>query len=173
MKHAKAEHGRPIKWINRCRGTTPYFIRSSRPDVHLESMKVMARRLLAAEATSRSEHDAHVYEAIRVYEKLRISLTRFAGPDGFTALMRRALVLARMEVPSLVVVNILSDGSIEGLVEISADSKEAGIESTVAITSNFLDLLVTFIGESLTLRLISDAWPDASLGNLISERETL
>ena len=38
---------------------------------------------------------------LRVFERLRISLTQFIGADGFTALMRRSLALARSEVPSL------------------------------------------------------------------------
>ena len=51
-------------------------------------------RIARASATG-----AHVHEAVRLCEKLRISLTRFAGADGFISLLRRALVLARAEVP--------------------------------------------------------------------------
>ena len=43
----------------------------------------LARRLLAVEAASKSVPHGHVHEAVRVCEKLRISLTRFAGSDGF------------------------------------------------------------------------------------------
>ena len=64
-------------------------------------MQALARRLLAVEAASQTAADPHVHEAVRVCEKLRISLTRFAGADGFTALLRRALALARAEVPAL------------------------------------------------------------------------
>ncbi len=38
-----------------------------------------------------------------------------------------------------------------------------GVEAAVAITAHLLGLLVTFIGEPLTLRLVREAWPDASL----------
>ena len=46
-------------------------------------MRDLARRLLAAEAASQTAAGPHVHEAVRVCEKLRISLTRFAGADGF------------------------------------------------------------------------------------------
>jgi len=143
--------------------TRNILLKSCSMDANSEPMKDLARSLLAAEAASHPDVDSQVHEALRVLEKLRISLTRFAGPDGFTALMRRALAMARGEVSSLQSVNILSDGSIKGLDEVSANSMDLGVEATVVITANLLTLLVTFIGEPLTIRLISDAWPDASM----------
>ena len=64
------------------------------------SMRDFARRLLAAEAASQIAPGVQVHEAARVCEKLQISLTRFAGSDGFKSLLRRALALASAEVPS-------------------------------------------------------------------------
>ena len=65
------------------------------------SIRDRARRLLAVEAANESTSHPRAHEAVRVCEKLRISLTRFAGADGFTSLLRRALALARAEVPAL------------------------------------------------------------------------
>ena len=127
------------------------------------SMRDLARRLLAVEAASQSAADPHGHEAVRVCEKLRVSLTRFAGADGFAALLRRALALARAEVPALHSVKVKPDGSLEGLEELAAMRATAGAEAAVAITAHLLGLLVTFIGEPLTLRLVREAWPDASL----------
>lgn len=126
-------------------------------------MKDLARRLLAVEAARHSEAYPHVREALRVYEKLRVSLTRFAGSEGFTALMRRALNLARADVPSLEAVCVRPDGSIDGLEDVSGDAGEGGLDATVALTAHLLALLVVFVGEPLTRRLISDAWPDTAL----------
>lgn len=123
-------------------------------------MRDLARRLLALEAASQSATDTHAHEAERVFEKLRISLTRFAGADGFTALSRRALALARADVPSLQSVKVDADGRLKGLEEVAADT---AIEATTAITAHLLGLLATFIGEPLTLRLVREAWPDSSL----------
>lgn len=104
-----------------------------------------------------------MHQAVRVCEKLRISLTRFAGADGFTSLLRRALALARSEVPVLHGMQVKADGSLEGLEELVADHSSRGVEAAAAITTHLLGLLVTFIGEPLTLRLVREAWPDAAL----------
>jgi hypothetical protein len=121
-------------------------------------MRDFARRLLAVEAASPSDTHTRAHEAVRVCEKLRISLTRFAGADGFTSLLRRTLVLARAEVPSLNEIQIKPDGSLEDLATIPD-----GNDAAVAIIAHLLALLVTFIGEPLTLRLLCEAWPDGSL----------
>ena len=126
------------------------------------STRAWARQLLAVEAANPSASDAPVDEAARVSEKLRISLTRFVGADGFTALLRRAVALARADVPSLQSVKVTADGRLEGAKELAADAG-MDVEAAIAITEHVLELLVNFIGEPLTLRLMRDAWPDASL----------
>ena len=70
-------------------------------DTPSPSIRDLARRLLAAEAASQSAAEPRAHAAVRVCEKLRVSLTRFAGVDGFAALLRWALALAREEVPAL------------------------------------------------------------------------
>jgi len=120
-------------------------------------MHNLARRLLAVETARKSDTDARMHEAVLVCEKLRISLTRFAGPDGFTSLLRRALVLARAQAPALNDLQIRPDGSLEGLAAIPDAN-----ESAIAIVAHLLTLLVTFIGRPLTLRLLREVWPDVS-----------
>ena len=126
-------------------------------------MHYLAQRLLALEAGSRSATDANKHEALRVCEKLRNSLIRFAGADSFTALLRRALTLARLDVASLQSVNVTADGGLAGLEEIGSAAENVAPEAAIAITAHLLGLLATFIGESLTLRLLREAWPEASL----------
>jgi hypothetical protein len=125
-------------------------------------MRDLARRLLVVEAANQSAPDAHLHEAVRVCEKLRISLIRLAGPDGFASLLRRSLALAQAEVPALQRVTVNSDCSMEGLEEIAADTTDGSVDAPMAITAQLLGLLVTFIGEPLTLRIVHEAWPDAS-----------
>jgi len=134
-------------------------------------MRDLAGRLLAA---SQPASDQHVHDAAGVSEKLRIPLTRFAGADGFTSLLRRALVLASAEVPSLQSIKVGAEGRLEGLEQPAADTGTAarGSEAAVAITAHLLGLLVTFIGEPLTLRLVREAWPlTPRLTNSIQEIE--
>lgn len=127
------------------------------------STRGLARRLLAIEAAGNSAADATVHEAVRVIAKLRVSLTRFAGDDGFTSLLRRALSLARADVPGLHTVTLKPDGSLERLEALAAEAGHDGAEAAGAIIAHLLGLLVTFIGEPLTLRLVRDAWPHACL----------
>ena len=127
------------------------------------TMRDLARRLVAMEAASQSAPGAHVHEAVRVCDKLRISLTRFAGSDGFTSLLRRALALARADVPSLKTVEFTPDCSLEGLGVLPVDATNAGPQAAIAIIAHLLELLETFIGKPLTLRLLREEWPDASL----------
>jgi hypothetical protein len=88
-------------------------------------------------------------------------MSRFAGPDGFSALLRRALALAAAEAPQVRSIQARADGSLDGLEAlVETDADTGGTEAAVAITTHLLGLLVTFIGEPLTLRLVRDAWPD-------------
>ena len=111
-------------------------------DTPSTSIRDLALRLLAEEASSRAAADAH--EGDLVNEKLRILMTRFAGADSFTALLRRAQALAEMErLPP------------------KTDKDAAGDGALVA--AYLLWLLVTFIGETLTLRLVRETWPKVGL----------
>ena len=132
-------------------------------------MRELSRRLLAASQTAA---DSHVHEAAVVSEKLRIPLTRFAGAEGFASLLRRALVLASADVPSVQNLKVGPEGRLEGFAELAADpgAASAGSEAAVAITAHLLGLLGTFIGEPLTLRLVREAWPDTSLDEYIENR---
>ena len=132
-------------------------------------MRDLARRLLAA---SRIVSDPQVHEAVLVSDKLRISLTRFAGVDGFVSLQRRALVLARAEMPSLQSITIGTDGRLEGFEKLATGTGAAAAAAAAAITAHLLGLLVTFIGEPLTLALVREAWPDISLDESHSTTET-
>ena len=127
-------------------------------------MPVNGSRPVAMLAASQSASGLHGEEAVLVNEKLRISLTQFAGADGFAALLRRALALASAEVPALKSATVSADGRLEGLEQLATLPGSVSGAAAVAITAHLLGLLVTFIGEPLTLRLVRQAWPNISLG---------
>jgi hypothetical protein len=55
-------------------------------------------------------------------------------------------------------------GCLEGFEHPQADTGTgAQNEAAVAITANLLGLLVSFIGEPLTLQIVRDAWPETAL----------
>jgi hypothetical protein len=122
----------------------------------------LARRLLAFEAAHDDSSDARADVAVQVIEELRLRLIRLAGVDGFRSLLSRALTLAKAEVPSLKMVQVRADGSLEGFDGIGgSEATGAATQAGIVLVAHLLELLVTFIGEPLTLRLVRDAWPDA------------
>lgn len=137
----------------------------------------LARRLLAFEAARSNSSAARADAAAQVIEELRLHLIKLAGVAGFRSLLSRALTLAKAEAPSLKVVQIRADGSLEGFdgiegsreVEVGAEAVQAG----TVLVANLLELLVTFIGTPLTLRLVHVTWPEASMDevNLITEEK--
>ena len=124
-------------------------------------MQDLARRLLAASPTGSGPH---VPEVVAVIERLRISLAKFAGDAGFVSLLQRAVALASADVPSLQSVKIGADGRLVGVEQPAADTGTGvGGEAAVAITAHLLGLMVAFIGEPLTLRLLRESWPDTRI----------
>jgi hypothetical protein len=61
-------------------------------------------------------------------------------------------------------VQLSADGSVEGFdgIEQGREARAATQAGTVLV-AHLLELLVTFIGAPLTLSLVRDKWPDASM----------
>jgi hypothetical protein len=135
-------------------------------------MRNLAERLVAREAAAGAPSEAKGDAAFRACEKLRHHMLKFAGGAGFQSLLSRALVLARAEVPWLSSVEVKADGSLGGLgtLHTQQDGCEAN-KGGVVLLAQLLGLLVMFIGEALTLRLVGDVWPDAPFGVPNSEME--
>ena len=102
--------------------------------------------------------------ACRVCNKLRQPLSNLAGVTGFRALLSRALVLAKEEAPALDGVQVALDGSLEFPDGKSAAGPERDGEAGTLIVARLLGLLVIFIGEALTLRLVEEMWPELREG---------
>jgi hypothetical protein len=115
----------------------------------------LAQRLLSLESTAENLSDSNTSAVLIVSEKLRHPLSRLAGTAGFRSLLMRALTLAKREAPLLDGVQVKEDGSLEGL---NGEETEAG----AVLIAYLVELLETFIGESLTLRLLKDIWPSLS-----------
>jgi hypothetical protein len=133
----------------------------------------LARRLLTYEADAGDASEPMESATLRVYEKLRQSLIAFAGVAGFQSLASRALALARSEVPSLSAAQVAADGTLRGLSRFEhqinmdkdrADEDQAG-DVGIILIARLLGLLLIFLGEALTLRLLQDAWPETAFDN--------
>lgn len=129
----------------------------------------LAWRLLRQEAGGREEAAALAEASERVCGRLRQRLVGLIGGVGFAALFGRALRLARAEFPILAGVTIEegADGCLQGVREFAAahaaEPAVAG-DALAAILAHFIGLLITFIGEALSLRLIGESWPESARG---------
>jgi hypothetical protein len=112
-----------------------------------------AQRLLAYETGEAGAAMPDTQVVGRVCDKLRRPLTTLAGAAGFRSLLARALTLAKHESPLLVAWEVRPDGSLQGL-------NGEGSQSGVVLISHLIGLMITFIGESLTLQLLHDVWLD-------------
>ena len=132
----------------------------------------LAQRLLAYENTAGKTSEPTEFAAFRVFERLREPICALTGVAGCRSLLSRALTLARAEAPSLSAVQIAADGSLKGLDELASqtDKKQARDGGAILI-AQLIGLLLTFIGEGLTLRLVQDVWPEAAFNGRVSEEE--
>lgn len=135
-------------------------------------MRRIASQLLASESLGTESNPPGEFRAT---DKLRSHLSMLMGGGGFQALLARALVLATVEVPWLVAVQVVAGGELQGLAGAQArlDAAEFS-EGEAALLAQLLGLLVAFIGPALTLRLINQTWPrlsfdDADLGGTANQ----
>jgi hypothetical protein len=129
-------------------------------------MRSIAKQLMASETRGNTSSEADDPAAFRATDKLRPHLSMLMGRGGFQALLARGLVLATAEIPWLAAVQVIADGELEGLsaAHSKLDAAEFS-EGEVVLLAQLLGLLVAFIGPALTLRLITQIWPQLSFGD--------
>jgi len=127
-------------------------------------MRAFAQLLIAQERKGNKSSEPDGATAFGgVVEKLRRPLAAVAGVAGFRSVLSRALALANGEARWLLAVHIKADGSLELPAEIAQLDKEEVVRGEVVLVAQLLSLLVTFIGERLTLHLVRDVWPEAPI----------
>ena len=132
----------------------------------------LALRLLAYESAAGKTSDPTEFAAFGVCERLRQPLITLAGVAGFRSLLSRALTLARAKAPSLSAVQVAADGSLQGLADLrpQVDADQAR-EAGIILITQLLGLLLIFIGEGITLRLVQDVWPESAFDDRDSGKE--
>jgi len=126
-------------------------------------MRSIAKQLMASETPGNTSAEPDSPASFRATDKLRPHLSMLMGRGGFQALLARALVLAAAEVPWLTTVQVVADGELEGLTAAHARLDAADFsDGEVVLLAQLLGLLVAFIGPALTLRLITQIWPQLS-----------
>lgn len=132
-------------------------------DSSTSETRALAERLLVFEARTRKADARKVPGAFPVCERLRPQLATLMGGLGFRVLLSRALAVAQVDDPWLRAVQVEVDGTLSARDEAEAiKNPEAMAQGSVVLVSHLLGLMVTFIGEALTLRLVHQAWPKLS-----------
>jgi hypothetical protein len=130
-------------------------------------MRNFAKRFIICEANGNKSARTKPPAAFDVCEKLRPPLATLMGNGGFQALLSRALALAAAEVPWLRAMHVRSEGTLSGLEDLPVrPDPDTLLEGRIVLLAQLLGLLVAFIGEDLTLRLVREIWPREPLHDL-------
>lgn len=131
------------------------------PDI--AALRQLAARVLVNKAGPDADAASVAIAARRRFEELAGVLTPLIGQVGIDALAARALHLAQREYPWLG--KTRNPEHVEGRlldVSLSLEHQAPGLaaEAAAAVLARFTALLVTMVGEPLTVRLMRQAWPD-------------
>ncbi len=124
-------------------------------------MSALAERLLGYEGLDSHSPEKGISSLLKTFKKLRDPLVTFAGAQGFRSLLTRALNLSIDEEPWLSSIRVNEEGSLELQLE-QEPSFEETTRGGILLLAHLLSLLTTFIGEGLTLNLITRIWPEIS-----------
>jgi len=128
------------------------------------ALRQLALKVLAQHAGSAADAEALAAAARRAYDDLARVSAPLIGQVGVEALTGRALHLAQREYPWLAQTREPEQAErpfTEVIACLERQDPAVAIEAAGAVFATLTGLLVTFIGEPLTARLLRQAWPDA------------
>jgi hypothetical protein len=133
------------------------------------------RRMLTREAGTGANAPAIAAAARRLCERFAERLTPLIGNAGVAAICARSLHLSQRNVPGLAPLRASAPGDAPfALLQLSLEQQEpaAATDAAVALLATVSELLALFIGESLTTRLLREAWPDDFADDITEETIT-
>jgi hypothetical protein len=107
----------------------------------------------------------------QVFHRLGAELENLVGSAGVSALVGRALALARRRFPCLEDISVQGDSPahIDGLERAIASCVDDREEAAAAVLSELFGLLVRLLGAELGLRPVRDIWPEAAASSPLPE----
>lgn len=124
------------------------------------SLTGFAKLLVACERRE-APSDANGEGSFPACEKLRNPLCSLFGVGGFRPLLMRAVAIAKSRVLWLSKLQVDEKGRLKGFAELSPELEPATLEEgEIALLTELLGLLVTFIGHALTASLLQQVWPE-------------
>ena len=129
-------------------------------------IRAVAVRLVAYEAKANRAAAADLPAALHVCAKLGPHLATLMGKAGFRAILASSLAVAQADSPWLRHLQVTAGGVLEIVNTPEAGGKADKPAESIALVAQLLGLLVAFIGENLTQRLICEVWPKLTLEDL-------
>ena len=130
-------------------------------------MRYLAQQILTYEGGANPASLASNTLHFNGVKKLSPYFVALLGAFSFRLILERALAAASEEVPWLSQISINDDDMLQGFdgpgVPIVAETVLAGWTVLLAC---LLELLITFTGETMTLRMLRDVWPQVSKNDL-------
>lgn len=133
------------------------------------------RRMVTREAGAGAGAAAIAAASRRLCEHLAEQLTPLIGVGGVAAICDRSLHLAQQKFPELAPLDTTdrTDPPFAHLQRfLERQEPAATTEAAVAVLVTAADLLALFIGESLTIRILREVWPDDFTGTIAEEIAT-
>jgi hypothetical protein len=132
--------------------------------LEIAARRQLAVRVLLHQAGPDADAAALAAAARRAYDDLARVVAPLIGQAGIEALTGRALHLAQRDYPWLL--HTREPEEVEGpftqvVFTLERQDPAVAVEAAGSVFATLTGLLVTFIGEPLTVRLLRKAWPDA------------
>jgi hypothetical protein len=126
----------------------------------------IARRVMGREAVrDAGASPAAIASALqRVFGRLSYNLRDAMGPDGYDALLLRALARAKRAHPALAMAGALNEREMHTdkmLAIIEAHGADVATDAMEALLVAFIDILSRLIGEDMAIRLIDPDVPQS------------
>ena len=125
----------------------------------------LSHHLYAFQSCVASLHDPADAPQFRVIEQLCGKIAEVHGNTSLEALLSRALVATRADFPWLRSAKASKSGELVGLEQIYPPDPEQAMRGELAVLSSLIELLRSFLGDSVTLQLLRTLWPLASLNH--------
>jgi hypothetical protein len=128
-----------------------------------DTLRPALRRVLAQDAGTSADAQAVAAAAFRAYERLAEELAPLIGEAGINAVCARSVHLTQREFPWLAPADSAGPRDAPFThVRLSLEGQDPAVatDAAIAVLATFGELLASFIGDSLTTRLLREAWPD-------------
>ena len=133
--------------------------------------KYFAKVVIEAETSVGGTYDIKIPDGRRAIDKLMPHLATLVGNLGCDALILRARALGNADVPWMAAISPKMQGSLDEFYEIGSQLKiDEFSKGCLVLLSHLFDLLATFIGQDITLRLVREVWPELSLDDLVNAK---